>query len=260
MCAANDGDMCWKASVDEKQQGEKHVAIRCFHMITRFSRETATNSQTKVRSCSFTVAFLPLENGQSCFLDKQAGKFGISNVWHHRKLRQINHSAFRAVQHTGWRDCGTGWVERMECWRKSLNYRLPRLITPRPIAAALWASNSKLQPFIQHRVFPSAALLWICSLLTSAVLIGSPHNLRDCFSTLFTATDHNAIKGISDTLLAPLTLLQTLCSLATAMPNVNRMMVNCARKKNVKLKIKSGLPLRRKHFDADWWVLFHTGN
>lgn len=236
MCAANDGDMCWKASVDEKQQGEKHVAIHCFHMITRFSRETATDSQSKVRSCSFTVAFLPLKNGQSCFLDKQAGKFSISNVWHHRNLRRINHAAFRAVQHTGWGDCGTGWVERMECWRKSLNYRLPRLITPRPIAAALWASNSKLQPFIQHRVFPSAALLWICSLLTSAVLIGSPHNLRDCFSTLFTATDHNAIKGISDTLLAPLTLLQTLCSLATAMPNVNRMMVNCARKEKKKIK------------------------
>lgn len=60
MCAANDGDMCWKASVDEKQQGEKHVAIHCFHMITRFSREAATNSQSKVRSCSFTVAFFCL--------------------------------------------------------------------------------------------------------------------------------------------------------------------------------------------------------
>lgn len=35
-------------------------------------------------------------------------------------------------------------------------------------------------------------LLWICSLLTSALWIGPLCDLCDCFSTLFTATNHNS--------------------------------------------------------------------
>lgn len=46
-----------------------------------------------------------------------------------------------------------GWVERMKCRWKPLNYGLPRLITPVLLAAALWASNSKLQSFILDSVF-----------------------------------------------------------------------------------------------------------
>lgn len=75
------------------------------------------------------------------------------------------------------------------------------------------------------------ALLWICSLLTSALWIGPLCDLCDCFSTLFTATNHNIIKGIKGTL----TLFQTLPSLTTAMPNVYRMMMSCAQKEKSKI-------------------------
>lgn len=61
-------------------------------------------------------------------------------------------------------------------------------------------------------------LLRIRSLLTSSLMIGPLCDPRGCFSTLFTAADHSAIKGIGGSLSAPLTPLQTLPSLTTAMP------------------------------------------
>lgn len=73
----NDGDVCRKASPDEKQHGEKHVGIHCFHMITRFSRETAA----KIQSSSSLLISLFLKMLLLFFPPTNAfGKFSIHNV------------------------------------------------------------------------------------------------------------------------------------------------------------------------------------
>lgn len=74
-CTVNEGDVCWKAWPDEKQRGEKHVGIHCFHMITRFSRETATLSSSSLLISRF-LKMLP-----SCFSRSNTPESLISTTY-----------------------------------------------------------------------------------------------------------------------------------------------------------------------------------
>lgn len=73
-CVGNDSDVCWKASPDEKQHGEKHVGRHCFLMITRISEETAYQD-TELHL--LVDLRLPINVAELFFSDKHTRKFCI---------------------------------------------------------------------------------------------------------------------------------------------------------------------------------------
>lgn len=109
--------VCWKATSDEKQKVEKLKGIHCFYC-------SPERQIIKPRRCSITVVVLFLNNERRCFLDKRTGTFSIGEVWHHPKLKQINHTICNAIPtHPLW----GGWVLEWRVCSPATHRWKPRL-------------------------------------------------------------------------------------------------------------------------------------
>ena len=207
--------VCWKAALDED---EKHEGIHCF---SSFVPQRDSNWQ--IVKAKYSTAHLPMLFYYSV---TSGGVFLIYTEESLASLRSdiipncsINHNTFNA----GWRACGmVAWGEwsvktaAAHQW-KPLDYGLPLLITP-PLLALALRTVSNLIHLFWTRTPSLRPVLRIRSLLTFPPMYGPLCDPRGCFSTLFTAADHSAIKGISGTPSAPDARFQALPSLTTAMP------------------------------------------